>query len=63
MLVLSRRAGERIMIDTGRERITITLIEVRDNGQVRLGIEAPRAVEINREEVLEREKEGRHAKS
>jgi len=47
MLVLSRRKGERIVIN---DDITITVVETR-NDKVRLGFEAPREVEINREEV------------
>ena len=35
MLVLSRRVGERLVIDA---KITVTVIEVR-GGQIRLGIE------------------------
>jgi carbon storage regulator len=51
MLVLSRRTGERIVID---DRITVTVIEVR-GGQVRLGIEAPKDIPVWREEVVVRE--------
>ena len=53
MLVLTRRANQRIMI--GRD-VVITVLEVRGD-QVRLGIRAPRSVEVHREEVfLERER-------
>jgi carbon storage regulator len=48
MLVLSRKQGEKIIID---DRITITLVRV-DHNQVRLGIEAPRSVSVVREELL-----------
>ena len=47
MLVLSRRQGESIVI--GGE-IVVTVIEVR-GGQVRLGIDAPRSIDVHREEV------------
>ncbi|MGA9042359.1 MAG: carbon storage regulator [Terriglobales bacterium] len=47
MLVLSRRIGERLVIDG---RITVTVIEVR-GGQIRLGIEAPPEIPVWREEV------------
>jgi carbon storage regulator len=47
MLVLSRRNGERIVIDG---RITVTVIGVRGR-QVRLGIAAPAEVRVWREEV------------
>lgn len=49
MLVLSRRVGERLVIG---DDIVITVIDVRSDG-VRVGIDAPRHVRINRAEVLE----------
>jgi carbon storage regulator len=48
MLVLSRRIGQRIVID---DRITVTVVEIR-GGQIRLGIEAPREVPVRRSELL-----------
>lgn len=48
MLVLSRRAGESIMIGPD---IVLTVLEVRPD-LVRLGIKAPRDVEVHREEVF-----------
>jgi carbon storage regulator len=50
MLVLSRRIGERLIID---DRITVTVLEVR-GGQIRLGVEAPAEVPVWREEVMAR---------
>ncbi|MFB3816364.1 MAG: carbon storage regulator CsrA [Candidatus Methylomirabilales bacterium] len=47
MLVLTRKAGERIEIG---EDIVLEIVEVRQ-GQVRLGIQAPARVPIFREEV------------
>ncbi len=47
MLVLSRKKGERIVID---ETVVVTVIDVRGN-KVKLGIEAPDAVSVHREEV------------
>ena len=49
MLVLTRKPGESIVI--GNE-VTVTVVELR-NGQVRLGIEAPRSIEVHRKEVYE----------
>ena len=49
MLVLSRRVGERLVIG---DNIVITVIDVRSDG-VRIGIDAPRDVRVNRAEVLE----------
>ncbi len=47
MLVLSRRAEERIMIGGD---IVITILEIHHD-QVRIGIDAPRSIEVHREEV------------
>lgn len=47
MLVLTRRVNERIVIGGD---ITVTVLEVRGD-QVRLGIDAPREVEVLREEI------------
>lgn len=48
MLVLTRKAGERIVIG---DDIVITILDVRGEG-IRIGIDAPRGVKIQREEVL-----------
>ena len=47
MLVLSRKVGERVIID---DRITVTVVRVQ-GGQARLGVEAPADVAIYREEI------------
>ena len=47
MLVLTRKAGEKIHIGSG---ITITVVEVR-GGKIRLGIDAPEEVPIFRTEL------------
>ncbi len=48
MLVLTRRANQSIMI--GHD-IVVTVLEVRGD-QVRIGIKAPRSVDVHREEVF-----------
>lgn len=48
MLVLSRKQGEKIIIN---DNISITVVEI-DRGKIRLGIEAPRDVPIFRQELL-----------
>ncbi|KJS19052.1 MAG: hypothetical protein VR72_20125 [Clostridiaceae bacterium BRH_c20a] len=50
MLVLSRGKDESIVIG---DNIKITVIDVRPDGTVRLGIDAPKDVEIHREEVYQ----------
>lgn len=47
MLILMRREGESIMIG---DDITVTVLGVQGR-QVRLGITAPRHIEVNREEI------------
>ena len=48
MLVLTRRAGESIMIGSD---VAVRVIEVRGD-VVRLGVDAPREVQVHREEVF-----------
>lgn len=50
MLVLSRKPGERIRVG---DDIAITIVRIGPNN-VRVGIEAPRELNIAREELLER---------
>ena len=47
MLVLTRRPGQRIVID---DNIVVSVVSLK-NGQVRLGIDAPPDVHILREEL------------
>lgn len=47
MLVLSRKVNEEIVID---HKIYIMVVEISDN-KVRLGIEAPRGIQVDRYEV------------
>lgn len=48
MLVLTRKAGEVITIG---DDIQVRVLAIK-GGQVRIGVEAPRQVSVNREEVL-----------
>ena len=50
MLILTRKLGEQITIG---DDITIMLLEVKGT-QVKLGIEAPKELQVHREEVYER---------
>lgn len=54
MLVLTRRAGESIMID---DKIELKVLKIRGS-QVHLGIEAPRAAAVHRKEVWLRIQDG-----
>ena len=49
MLVLSRRAGESIVIGND---VVITILEVR-GGQIRIGVDAPRNLAVHRAEIYE----------
>jgi carbon storage regulator len=48
MLVLTRKVGERIVIDN---RIVVEVLQVKGN-RIRLGIEAPAGATILRQELL-----------
>jgi len=52
MLVLTRRVGEALMVG---EDITVTVLGANAN-QVKLGIAAPREIDVHREEVFRRVK-------
>lgn len=50
MLILTRRVGETLYIE---DDVKITVLGVKGN-QVRIGIDAPEDVAINREEIFQR---------
>ena len=50
MLILTRRIGEKLVID---DNVVITVMGVK-GGQTRIGIEAPRDVQVHREEIYQR---------
>lgn len=54
MLILSRRVGESIQI---ADNITVVVLGVKGN-QVRLGVEAPKGVAVDRTEIAERKAAG-----
>ncbi|SHJ80450.1 carbon storage regulator, CsrA [Malonomonas rubra DSM 5091] len=53
MLVLTRKAGEGIIIG---DDIKITVVELKGGG-VRIGIDAPREMKVHRQEVFEKIKQ------
>lgn len=48
MLILSRRVGEVLVV--GDSLVKIRVLEIKGN-QVRMGIEAPKTIPVNREEI------------
>ncbi len=50
MLILTRRLGESIIIE---DNITVTVIDINKQ-QIKLGIDAPKHITINREEVAKK---------
>jgi len=50
MLILTRRLGESIIIE---DNIKVTVIDINKQ-QIKLGIEAPKHITINREEVAKK---------
>ena len=53
MLILTRRVQETIVIGEGPAAIRVTVLGVVGN-QVRVGVDAPRSINVHREEVYER---------
>ena len=50
MLILTRRVGETLMVG---DEVTVTVLGVKGN-QVRIGVNAPKEVSVNREEIYMR---------
>jgi|TARA_B100002003_G_scaffold50435_1_gene45553 carbon storage regulator len=53
MLILTRRLGESIIIE---DTIKVTVVDI-NNQQIKLGIDAPKHITINREEVAKKVKD------
>ena len=50
MLILTRRVNESLMVG---DQVTVTVLAVKGN-QVRIGIDAPKEVQVHREEIYDR---------
>ena len=53
MLILTRKLGESIIIE---DNIKITVVDINKQ-QIKLGIDAPKNITINREEIAKKVKE------
>ena len=51
MLVLSRKVNENIVIDDGN--IVITVVRIKGESEVKLGITAPKEMPVHRQEVYD----------
>jgi carbon storage regulator len=52
MLVLSRKIGEQIVVD---DKIVITLVEIKGDKRILIGIDAPDNIIIRRKELYDRD--------
>ena len=60
MLVLTRKVGETVVIN---DNITLTVLGIQ-GGQIKVGINAPKAVSVHREEIYQRiKREGKREKA
>lgn len=50
MLILTRRIGETLMVG---DDVKVTVLNIQ-GGQVRIGVDAPKQVEVHREEIYNR---------
>ncbi len=53
MLILTRRIGEALIFTDGDTEIRMSILKVKGN-QIRIGVEAPRNVTVDREEIHQR---------
>ena len=53
MLILTRRVGESLKIKVGDTVITVAALGIKGQ-QVRIGVNAPKDVDVHRQEIYER---------
>ena len=56
MLVVTRKVGESLIIRAGKDTITVS-VEAIHGGNVRIGLDAPRHVQILRNELVQNREE------
>ena len=52
MLVLGRKRGERLAIDTANGRVWVSVVACTEGSKVRIGVDAPADVTVTREELI-----------
>ena len=57
ILILTRRVGEKLMIELDGQLVEVVPLGIKGN-QVRLGIKADKSVAVHREEIYNRIKKG-----
>lgn len=58
MLILARRAGEKIIIG---DNIVITYLGINNHGNARFGFDAPKHIQILRKELIERDTDKKYS--
>lgn len=53
MLILTRNIGESIIIGNEKEKITITVLNIK-GAQAKIGIDAPKNIAVHREEIYKK---------
>ncbi len=56
MLILTRRTGETIVIETPSGELVEVTVLGNNGPQIRMGVTAPKATSIDREEIYKRKK-------
>jgi len=61
MLLLGRKVGEEVVLTMGDVEVVVTVVQLKANGAVRLGFDAPESVRILRREIIARDSERERA--
>lgn len=57
MLILTRKAGERIVIGEGENRVVIEFVGFDGRRRARIGVEAANEIKVLREEITKKDDE------
>lgn len=53
MLILTRKIGESIIIGDKKEKVIVTLLNIKGT-QTKIGIDAPKKIPVHREEIYKK---------